>query len=257
MPDGRTLQIGTAHHLSTNFAKTFEITYENPEGEQELVNQTCYGISERCIAALISVHGDDTGLMLPWEVAPVQVVIVPIVFKDKEAIVDLCRSYQKRISDAGIRVELDDSDDRPGAKFYKWELQGVPIRIEIGPRDMERGVVTLVRRDGEKMTVPQDEIIASILMQADDLQSQLANKARKFMESRIQDCSSMEGARDQIKSGVARVAWCGSEGCGHTIEDEVGASMLGEPWGSDARFEGNCLVCGKETQRCALMAKQY
>ena len=154
-------------------------------------------------------------------------------------------------------MELDDSDDRPGAKFYRWELQGVPIRIEIGPRDMERGVATLVRRDGKKITVPQGEIVTTILVQADDLQKVLAGKAQEFMESKIKDCSSVEEARDQTKNGVARVAWCGSEECGHAIEDDVGASMLGEPWGDDANYKGNCLVCGKETKRCALMAKQY
>jgi prolyl-tRNA synthetase len=260
MPDGRTLQIGTAHHLSSNFAKTFGITYENPEGEQVLVNQTCYGISERCIAALISVHGDDTGLILPWAVAPLQVVVVPIIFAEKERVLELCRSYQKRISDAGIRVRLDESDDRPGAKFYRWELSGVPIRIEVGPRDMERGAVTLVRRDGRKIAVPKDELIAAILAEANDLQLVLAEKAKKFMESLIRDCYTVDEARDQIRVGIAKVAWCGSEDCGHKLEDEIGASILGVPEGSNEDCKsagGGCIICGMDTGICAFMARQY
>src|SRR5512136_3250242 len=156
MPDGRTLQVGTAHHLGSTFAKTYEITYEAEDGSQKLVSQTCYGISERCIAALISVHGDDKGLVLPWGVAPVQIVIVPILLGDKEKVLEVSQNLQNNLASAGLRVQLDTSDERPGAKFYTWEMKGVPIRLEVGPRDIEKGVVTLVRRDKVKKTVPMD-----------------------------------------------------------------------------------------------------
>src|SRR5512136_1184915 len=156
MPDGRTLQVGTAHHLGSTFAKTYEITYEAEDGSQKLVSQTCYGISERCIAALISVHGDDKGLVLPWGVAPVQIVIVPILLGDKEKVLEVCKDLEQKLREAGLRVQLDTSDERPGAKFYTWEMKGVPIRLEVGPRDIEKGVVTLVRRDKVKKTVPMD-----------------------------------------------------------------------------------------------------
>jgi len=138
MPDGRTLQVGTAHHLGTTFAQTYEISYEAENGEQKLVSQTCYGISERCIAALISVHGDGKGLVLPWEVAPVQVVIVPILLGDKEKVLEVCRDLQGLLAEAGVRVKLDTSDERPGAKFYKWEMKGVPLRLEVGPGTSRR-----------------------------------------------------------------------------------------------------------------------
>ncbi|HML26223.1 MAG TPA: His/Gly/Thr/Pro-type tRNA ligase C-terminal domain-containing protein, partial [Methanomethylovorans sp.] len=118
MPDGKTLQVGTAHHLGDNFARTFDIKYENPAGEQVYAHQTCYGVSERSIAALISIHGDDKGLVLPPEVAPIQVVIIPIVFKDSSDVIHACEKVQQLLQDAGIRVKIDLSDDRPGAKYY-------------------------------------------------------------------------------------------------------------------------------------------
>ena len=259
MPDGRTLQIGTAHHLGTNFAATYEITYENTEGEQEFVNQTCYGISERCIAALVSVHGDNNGLVLPWSVAPVQVVIVPIIFKDKDRdeVIRVCRSLHEQLADAGVRVKTDDGDERPGSKFYKWELHGVPIRIEVGPRDIKQGVAVLARRDGKKVTVAKKELKDAVFEQAEGLQAAMQAAAREFMVSRIKDCTTVEEARDQTEMGMARVGWCGSEDCGHRLEDEIGVSMLGEPWKPEKTFEGRCLICGAETEKCVLMARQY
>jgi len=229
MPDGRTLQIGTAHLLGTNFATTYEITYENMEGEQDYVNQTCYGVSERCIAALVAIHGDDKGLVLPWSVAPVQVVIVPILFKEKEKTLEVCSEIQKKLAAAGIRVKVDESDERPGAKFYKWELKGVPFRIEIGPRDIKQGVVVLARRDGKKRTVLMGELLDSIFEEAKDLHNLMQDKAQEFMKSKIKDCRSIEEAKEQTQIGVARMGWCGSEDCGHQLEDEIGAAMLGEP----------------------------
>lgn len=257
MPSGRTLQIGTAHHLGTNFATTYDITYENQDGEQEYVNQTCYGVSERCIAALISVHGDDNGLILPWSVAPTQVIIVPILFKDKEKTLQVCQEIQNKLLDAGIRVKVDDSDERPGAKFYKWELRGVPLRIEIGPRDIQNGVAILARRDGEKNSVPMNELVETILKEAEDLYQSIYNKAQNFMNERVKDCSTVEEAKKQIEMGIARVGWCGSEDCGYQLEEQVDASVLGEPWNSKTSFHGRCLVCGAETENCALMSRQY
>ena len=257
MPDGRTLQIGTAHLLGTNFATTYEITYENMEGEQDYVNQTCYGVSERCIAALVAIHGDDKGLVLPWSVAPVQVVIVPILFKEKEKTLEVCSEIQKKLAAAGIRVKVDESDERPGAKFYKWELKGVPFRIEIGPRDIKQGVVVLARRDGKKRTVVMGELLDSIFEEAKDLHNLMQDKAQEFMKSKIKDCRSIEEAKEQTQIGVARMGWCGSEDCGHQLEDEIGAAMLGEPWNSSETFEGECLICGAKTDKCTLVARQY
>ncbi|MDD2756493.1 MAG: proline--tRNA ligase [Methanothrix sp.] len=256
MPDGKTLQVGTAHHLGSTFAKTYEITYEAENGEQKLVSQTCYGISERCIAALISVHGDANGLALPWEVAPTQVAIVPILLGDKEKVLAVSRQLQDELSSARVRVQLDTSDDRPGAKFYKWEMKGVPIRLEVGPRDIEKGVVTLVRRDKVKKTVPMEGLVQAINKEAEELQAALFAKAMNHHEAMVKKVVSIEDAKVQTQVGVALVPWCGSVECGHELEDRVEANMLGEP--QYVTFpEAACAVCGKMSAGRTYMARQY
>jgi len=256
MPDGRTLQVGTAHHLGSTFAKTYEITYEAEDGEQKLVSQTCYGISERCIAALISVHGDEKGLVLPWEVAPVQVAIVPILLGDKSRVLAVCNELQKSLDSAGMRVKLDTSDERPGAKFYKWEMKGVPIRLEVGPRDIEKNVVTLARRDGTKKAVAIDGLAEAIRLEAGELQAALYERAKKYHEGLVKEVSTIEEAKAQTEVGVALVPWCGEIDCGHQLEDQVGANMLGEPQ-YQSFPEAVCAVCGKKSAGRTYMARQY
>ena len=256
MPDGKTLQVGTAHHLGSTFAKTYEITYEAENGEQKLVNQTCYGISERCIAALISVHGDDKGLVLPWCVAPTQVVIVPILLGDKEKVLEVSQNLQSTLASARLRVQLDTSDERPGAKFYKWEMKGVPIRLEVGPRDIEKGVVTLARRDGMKKAVPMLNLAEALIKEAEDLQAALYAKAKQFRDDKVKEVTSIADAKEQTQNGVALVPWCGLEDCGHQLEDQVEANMLGEPQ-YQSFSEAACLVCGKKSTGRTYMAKQY
>lgn len=256
MPDGKTLQVGTAHHLGSTFAKTYEITYEAESGEQKLVSQTCYGISERCIAALISVHGDEKGLILPWEVAPTQVVIVPILLGDKERVLAVCRDLKRELSFAGVAVQLDLSDERPGAKFYKWEMKGVPVRLEVGPRDIEKGAVTLARRDGAKKAVPMVGLADAIKKEAEELQAALYERARLYHEARIKEVTSIEQAKAQTQVGVALVPWCGEVDCGHQLEDRVEANMLGEPQ-YQSFSEAACAVCGKIGAGRTYMARQY
>ncbi|MCK9565412.1 MAG: proline--tRNA ligase [Methanothrix sp.] len=256
MPDGKTLQVGTAHHLGSTFAKTYEITYEAENGEQKLVSQTCYGISERCIAALISVHGDGKGLVLPWGVAPTQVVIVPILLGDKEKVLAVCQKLQGELSAARVRVQLDTSDERPGAKFYKWEMRGVPIRLEVGPRDIEKGVVTLVRRDGAKKAAAMEGLVEAVNREADDLQTALYTKAANLHEDKVRAVAGIEEAKAQTQVGVALVPWCGEVECGHQLENQVEANMLGEP--QYQRFpEAACAVCGKKSTGRTYMARQY
>ena len=256
MPDGRTLQVGTAHHLGSTFAKTYEITYEAQNGEQKLVSQTCYGISERCIAALVSVHGDNKGLILPWEVAPKQVVIVPILLGNKVEVLEVSNWVLQRLQDASVRVYLDASEERPGAKFYKWEMMGVPIRLEIGPKDIEKGVVTLARRDGIKKTVAMNNLLESVLNDANELHLLLHDKAINFMETKLKKVCNINEAIEQTKQGVAIVPWCGQEDCGHSLEDQVAANLLGEP--QNKQFsETPCSVCGEPTVKRTYMSRQY
>ena len=159
MPDGKTLQIGTVHNLGTTFAKTFDIQFENEEGEHEYAHQTCYGLSDRVIASLIAAHGDEKGLKLPPVVAPEQVIIVPIIFKEKEEIVlNFTDKLEELLKSNGIRAKQDKRDMRPGKKYYEWEQRGVPLRIEVGPRDIENGSIVTIRRDtGNKEFIDYDD----------------------------------------------------------------------------------------------------
>lgn len=258
MPDEKTLQIGTAHHLGSNFAKTFDIKYEDLNGEQQLAHQTCYGISERSIAALISVHGDDRGLVFPPEVAPVQVVIIPVLFGKSEDIINTCRSVADKLRNSGLRVAVDETDERPGAKYYRWEMKGVPLRLEIGPRDLKNNVATIVRRDnGSKDTGNLDSIVDEVNNRFKLIHENLLNKAEISLKGRINDCSTLDEVKDKISKGIARISWCGERECGLAMEEAVGAGILGIPEGNLGKGMGNCPVCKKGTENMAIMARTY
>ncbi len=258
MPDNKTLQIGTAHHLGNKFAKTFDIKYEDINGEQQYAQQTCYGISERSIAALISVHGDDRGLVFPPEVAPVQVVVIPILFGKSDEIIRACRDVKKRLEEKRLRVALDESDERPGAKYYKWEMKGVPLRVEIGPRDLKNNAATVVRRDsGGKEVIPLDNIVEEIMKRFEDIHKNLFEKAKKSLKEHIFYCNTLDEVREKISDGIARIPWCGERECGLAMEEAIGAGILGVPEGELGRGAGKCLVCKKETESMAIMAKTY
>jgi prolyl-tRNA synthetase len=258
MPDNKTLQIGTAHHLGNNFARTFDIKYEDINGEQQYAQQTCYGISERSIAALISVHGDDKGLVFPPEVAPVQIVVIPILFGKSDEITGACRDVAARLKEKGFRVELDESDERPGAKYYKWEMKGVPLRVEIGPRDLKNKVVTIVRRDsGIKETVQLNGIEEDIAERFEAIHASLFKKAENRLIERIFDCRNLDEVKDKIPEGIAKIPWCGERECGLAMEEAVGAGILGIPEGELGKGAGNCPICKKETSSIAIIAKTY
>jgi prolyl-tRNA synthetase len=256
MPDGKSLQVGTVHMLGTKFAKTFEITFENDKGERELVNQTCYGISERCIAAVIGIHGDNKGLVLPPNTSPTQVVIIPIVFKkEEEAIKSACGNVKAILEAAGITTATDYTDERPGAKYYRWEMKGVPFRIEIGPRDIKNNSVMLVRRDGKKESISMDGLPTTVMGKIMDYQAELLAKARESMMARVKEVSNLDEARQQVENGWAQIAWCGDKACGLEMENVVNCKLLGEPQG--VKKEGKCPICGKPTDRVIMMARSY
>ncbi|HTY53032.1 MAG TPA: proline--tRNA ligase [Methanomicrobiales archaeon] len=249
MPDGKTLQIGTVHHLGDKFSRTFGIRYEDGKGDQKFAFQTCYGISERSIAAVVGVHGDDRGLVLPPGVAPVQLVIIPIIVgKRKEEVLTAARNLKTELAAAGYRVEIDEREIRPGAKYYHWELRGVPLRIEIGPRDLDRGVVTLVTRLGEKSEVPREGIGAFVAGVLKGLSATLLDRAATTMRSRVSAPRTMEEAADAVQKGVAVITWCRARECGDILEEKTGGSILGTDMGGNGLPEtgGACIVCGKE-----------
>ncbi len=262
MPDGRTLQIGTVHNLGQNFAKAFDITYETEKGERQHVWQTCYGISGRPIAGVLAMHGDDNGPVLPPAIAPVQVVIVPIPAKNMESeINEVCQNLASRLKKANINAEVDSREDlTPGSKFYYWELRGVPIRIEIGPRDLKQGVATVVRRDtlgkqAFKMVTIIDDIAKLMTTMTDDLRE----RALQWMAAHVSRVNQLEEAKKLIrkKAGIVETPWCGNPECGHKLEEEVNARVLGTPVDLKEKVSGNCIVCGKKAKEIMRTAVAY
>ncbi|NYT08156.1 MAG: proline--tRNA ligase [Methanomicrobiales archaeon] len=259
MPDGRTLQIGTVHHLGDHFSKTFSITYEDINGEQQFAYQTCYGISERCIAAVISMHGDDRGLVLPPSVAPVQVAIVPITIgKRKEEVLAAAAEIEQCLCAAGIRVKVDSREIRPGAKYYYWEMRGVPLRLEVGPRDIDAGQVTVVTRLGEKSAIPRAGLEDGVCTALAGFSAVLTKRAEEHVRTHIQIVASIEELSAAVEKGVAVIPWCGKRECADFIEESVNASVLG----TEIRSEfipgqtGPCAACGREGTG-ALVGRSY
>ncbi|MCL2786244.1 MAG: proline--tRNA ligase [Methanomassiliicoccaceae archaeon] len=252
MPNGRMLQIGSIHHYRTNFAVPYNITYEDADGEHKHVHQTTYGMSERLVGAMIGVHGDDKGLVLPPAVAPVQTVIIPILSKgNTDAVMKEAERLRDTLANAGLRVKLDDRDERPGSKFFDWELKGVPLRLEIGMRDIENNVVTFARRDdGSKGTIS--------LHDAPDAVRVILGAIRNDMYSKAWDkqkgCAETITSTDNIPDKMLRFGWCGSEECGHRFEDDNDLKMLGTPYIPE-EFDGTCIICGKRTDKVAYASR--
>lgn len=260
MPDGRTLQIGTVHHLGDHFSKTYNICYEDTKGEQQYCYQTCYGISERSIAALISLHGDDRGLMLPPEVAPVQIVIVPIIMKKREEEVnEATELLMQELKNAGYRVKIDSRDIRPGAKYYYWEMRGVPLRLEVGPRDLDNAVVMAVLRTGGKEPLKRSDIIAEVYRKMTEHTAVLLDRAVNHIKEHLFMVSDESGVSDAVSTGVAAVHWCGNRECADRLEEISDASVLGTEVRTDLidKAEGNCIICGKPGSVVTLVGRSY
>ena len=278
MPDGRTLQIGTIHLLGESFARTFDIKYEDMNGSLQFVNQTCYGISERCVASVIAIHGDDHGLVLPPKVAPIQVVIVPIVFSSKEesnkggtSVEKACVTVYEELKSAGIRAFLDDSEDRPGAKYYRWEMKGVPLRIEIGPRDLKTNSCEFVRRDNPKrIHVPLNEVAPEVKRTLEEIQGRIHDAAKETLHANIYKSEDngagndkseekMEELRRKAEQGIMSLFLCDSERCGQELEEQLGVSVLGAAaYESEdgEKSEGACMICSRKAKR-VYVARAY
>jgi len=260
MPDGKTLQIGTVHNLGQTFAKTFEITFENKEGKHEYAYQTCYGISDRIIAAAIGAHGDEKGLILPPRIAPKQITIIPILFKDgQEEIMNKCEEIKKSLEEKNIRVQIDSRDLRPGKKFHDWELKGTPLRFELGPRDLKNNIAVVGRRDtGEKIEINLNENIPSKIEELlKDVEDNLKENSWKKQEEFLVDIDDLEEVPQLIKDGkVIRFHWCGDEECGQTIEEKTDVDILGIQE-ENIDTDKVCPHCGKPAKHVTLMAKTY
>lgn len=256
MPSGRTLQLGSIHQYRDNFAKPYEITYEDENGEHQYCHQTTYGMSERVLGAIVGIHGDNKGIVLPPAVAPLQVVIVPIIFKGKEKeVLETCDRVYKTLSDASISSHVDKREDTPGRKYYDWELKGVPVRVEIGPKEVEKGTVVLVRRDtGEKKEVQGEKIVEEVKNLFVDISENLTRAAKKLLETNFLRVKDVEDAKG--KRGIVEIPWCGKESCALQMETILDMKTLGEPLGEE-RCEGSCSVCGEKAKTWMRLAKTY
>jgi len=252
IPDGKTLQIATAHHLGQNFSRVFDIKYEDENGEQQFVHQTSYGPSfGRLLAATILVHGDEKGLVLPPKIAPVQVIIVPIVFKGKtEGIYEYADKIKEKLDSLGIRNTTDNSDKHAGEKYYYWEMKGVPVRFEVGPRDLKANKVFVARRDtGEKFALDFDEI-NKIYEIFKDIEDNLRGDAKKKFEDKFFKAENFDEILKFAGKGIVVSGWCGEKSCADEIEKHCDIIAV-----EDGK-EIACPVCGGFGYRIGL-AKTY
>jgi prolyl-tRNA synthetase len=252
LPSGRSLQLGSIHQYEENFSKPYEIKYEDENGEHRYVHQTTFGMSERLVGAVVAAHGDDKGLVLPPEIATNQVVIVPVLAKgETETIAKAAQELEAELKSAGVRAHLDERDVRPGAKYYDWELKGVPLRLELGKRDIESHKVTFVRRDtGMKTLEERKAVVDSVKRVLSHIANDMLSRAQKEMAENIVTVSSL----DKLPEKMIRTGWCGGEECGHEIEAGSDRNILGTPI-VDEHFSGKCVICGKPTNNPVYLAR--
>jgi prolyl-tRNA synthetase len=263
MGDGKALQSGTSHNLGQNFAKAFEIRYLDKNGELQNCWTTSWGLSTRFIGAIIMVHGDDQGLILPPRLAPHQVVIVPIFKSDEEKVLVLetARKLKAELVAANIRVILDERDGvSPGFKFNDWEMRGVPLRLEIGPKDVQKNSVVLARRDKPgkegKSFVPQAGLADAVTQTLESIQKALYEKALKFREANTANPKDYAEFKTAVEKGFAFSFWCGDGQCEKSIKEETKATLRCIPLDQSADA-GACIYCGKPSNRKAYFAKAY
>ncbi|BFH68035.1 proline--tRNA ligase [Paenibacillus dendritiformis] len=261
MKDGRAVQAGTSHYLGTNFSVAFEIQFLGRENELEYAHTTSWGVSTRLIGSLIMVHGDDRGLVLPPKVAPTQVIMIPIgPAKMRDQVVGRADELFAELKRAGIRVRMDDrSDISPGWKFNEYEMRGVPVRLEIGPRDMENGVCVLVSRvSGEKRIVEQSKLAEEVKRMLDDVHREMYDRARRFRDDHFYSVDTIDEMKALMeeKRGFTLAGWCGSEACEKHVKDETGATSRNIPFAAQ-ESKKTCLVCGEEAKHTVVFARAY
>lgn len=259
MPDGKALQMGTSHHLGQHFSKAFDVKFLDQDNEERYVWSTSWGISTRLIGALVMVHGDDKGLVLPPKIAPIQTVIIPIYkSKNKEKVMKEAEKLEEKLNK--FSTELDHRDYyTPGWKFNEWELKGVPLRIEIGPRDIKKDQAVLVRRDtGKKESVKVKNLEKAVSKTLEKIQDNLFRKAKKFIQDNVYEVKTFQELKKVIdqKRGMVKANWCGDPVCEEEIKDKTSATIRLLPF-EEGEAEGKCIHCGKKAEKTAYFAKAY
>src|SRR5471030_788592 len=260
MGDGRALQAGTSHNLGQNFAKAFDITFQARDKTVQHVWGTSWGVTTRLVGAVIMTHGDDSGLVLPPRVAPYQVVIVPIGRDNwRETVLPKAEEIRQQLVDSGIRVTLDEREERPGWKFSEWEMRGVPLRLEIGPKDIEKSAVILARRDTrEKQSLPMDGLPGQIRTLLDAIQKNLFERAVAFRDEHTQRAATYDEFKQVLagRPGFVIAPWCGDASCEAQIKTDTQATIRNMPIGGSAPA-GHCIRCDKPAVADAWFAKSY
>lgn len=261
MPDGKALQMGTSHNLAQNFSKAFNIRFENKKQEIEFAWQTSWGVTTRLIGALIMTHGDDSGLILPPEISPFQAVIIPIAKGNyTKSIMSEAKKTHNKLKKKGIRSCLDDRDSyTPGWKFSEWELKGVPVRIEIGPKDLEKGQVVLVNRiNRKKIFVKQENLLSTLKELLKEIQIKLFDRAKNFRENNTNNVEKFSELKEIIetKKGFIKTGWCGSNKCEKEVKEKISATIRAIINEKDSDFK-KCAICGKKAKHTVLFAKSY
>lgn len=257
MQDGKSLQVGTTHHFGDKFARAYDIQFLDRDGTHKYAWQTSWGVSTRLIGALIMAHGDARGLILPPAVAPVQAIVLPIAIH-KAGVEEAARSVIDRLVAAGVRCEGDFSDQTPGWKFNEWEMKGVPLRLEIGPRDIENGVVTVVRRDnGEKSVVKNEELEGVIKCLLSDVHESMYRKAEAFRDSRIKEAHTLDELKKYLDEGnFVKAMWCGSQECELKVKELMQATIRIMPF-DQTPIDDKCIADGSPAKKLVIFARAY
>ncbi len=257
MHDGKALQAGTSHNFGDGFAKAFDIQYSDKDNQLKYVHQTSWGVTTRLIGGVIMVHSDDNGLVLPPKIAPVQVVVIPIATK-KEGVLDYAKSIAEELS-GFCRVKVDDSDKSPGWKFAEHEMRGVPIRIEVGPNEMEQRQVCAVRRDNnEKMTIAVDNLRSDMINLIDNIQRQMYENALKKMQDKTYSAKTFDEFETILNEtpGFIKAMWCGSEECEEIVKEKTAATARCIPFEQET-VSDTCICCGKKADKMVFWGRAY
>ena len=259
MPDGKALQMGTSHNLGQHFTKAYNIKFLDKDEKEKFAWTTSWGVSTRLLGAIVMAHGDDKGLVLPPKIAPIQVVIVPIIFEDtKEKVLKEAEKIKCALEKEGLEVELDKRDEyTPGWKFNEWEMKGVPLRIEIGPKDLEKNQMVLARRDVKEKKIVKIEDVESVIKLLDDIQKNLLEKARNEMEANTIEVKTKDDFKKQIENKkMVFCLWCGGKDCEEKIKEETTADSRVFPF-DQKKTKGKCVYCGQPAEEKAYFAKAY
>ncbi len=259
MHDGKALQSGTSHNFGDGFAKAFGIQYTDKNNQLQYVHQTSWGITTRLIGAIIMVHGDNSGLKLPPRIAPVQCMIIPIRQK-AEGVLEKASEIKDALAAAGVRVKVDETDKSPGWKFSEQEMRGIPVRVEIGPKDIENGICVVVRRDtGEKLEVSIDSLSEKIPALLEQIQKNMFETALAHREAHTYEARSYEEFCDTIqnKPGFVRAMWCGERDCEDKVKEDLSATARCMPFDNNEPIDDKCVCCGKPAKHLVIWGKAY